>query len=161
MADPALTISAASSLGRNYATLNATITSNGTTRTWWDGINPSDGSDATTSRSDTEYFFEFLNASGTPIVQLPLVRGEAGIEAWENTIDYPSVTDHVEAIAASDPITVTQIAYMLTPGGIYYVRFCAWRILYPGSGNGERYRRENQPHKLFFTAPVTFTLPTT
>ncbi len=161
MADPVLSISAASSLGRNYATLNGTITSNGTLRTWWDGYDPADDSNTTESRSDTEYFFEFLDSSSQPIAQAPHVRGDGTLGEWGNTIDYPAVTTHIDAVAASDPITVTQIAYMLTPGATYYVRLCAWRFPYPGSGNGEEFRRENQPRKLFFTAPISFTLSLT
>lgn len=159
MADPVLAISAATSLGRNYVTLNGTVTSNGTLRTWWNGRDDEDESDTTESISDTEYYFEFVNGDGTG--GSPVLAATPDLGSYGNDVDYPPVTRAVKAVAASDPITVAEIAYMLTPGATYYVRLCARRFLYPGSGNGERYRRENQPFKLFLTAPVTFTLPTT
>jgi hypothetical protein len=153
MADPVLSISAASGIGRNFATLNGTITPNGTTRTWWTGRDPEDGvTDLTESRSDTEYFWEFVSRSAGTSPFLTAVSLE-----WGNTTDYPPVTKPVEATGAT-PITLADIAYMLGTDTTYTVRLCARRYLFPGTGSGDRYRRENQPYELFFTAPIDFTL---
>lgn len=156
MADPVLAISAASSLGRNYATLNATLTSNGTLRTWWAGEDQADKSDITESLSDTEYYFEFVSGdTGSGPIVLPTPTQAA----YVNVTDYPPPTTPVLAVSTDDPITITEIAYMLISGQTYNVRLCVRVYQYPGAGNGERYKRSNQPYKLFFTDPVEFTLP--
>jgi hypothetical protein len=151
MANPTVSISAVSSIGANYATLNGSVTPNATSRTWWACLNPATLADVTESISDTEYFWEFVDSgSASPIVVEPVFT------SYGNITDYPPATTHVLG-SGSSPIALATVVYGLASVTDYTVRLIARRILYPGTGSGLRYKRTEQPYEDFHTTTVSFT----
>lgn len=154
MADPVLTISAASGVGRNFATFNGTITPNSTNRAWRDG-----------TQSDTDYFWQFCDANGKPLGGAESIENTSPFDlfaaeqtAYVNTDMFGLVTAPRQ-VTGSSPIALADVAYMLIPGVTYYVQLWARRFQWSGGLPVDDLRgdRASQPYKLFVTASVSFT----